>query len=175
MRGTGAARALEVLTAGALTTVQDLGRPGWAHLGVGRSGAADRPSLRLANRLVGNAEDAACLEVTLGGLAVWARTTLLVAVAGAPCPVVVERGRRSRAEAVGAAGQRILVNGPAKSDAEYAAGARLGATFIIDREEEVGLLPPHARVLVRVNPALAVSTHDHLATGAEGSKFGVTL
>lgn len=58
---------LEVLHPGALTTVQDLGRPGLAHLGIPCSGAADRESLRLANRLVGNPEDAACLETTLVG------------------------------------------------------------------------------------------------------------
>ena len=53
--------------------MQDLGRPGLAALGVGRSGAADRGALRLANRLVGNPEDAAALEVTFGGLAVAGR------------------------------------------------------------------------------------------------------
>ncbi|MDV6375495.1 diaminopimelate decarboxylase [Deinococcus arenicola] len=87
----------------------------------------------------------------------------------------VSSGEIARAEAVGAIGPQLLVNGPAKSDAEYAAGARLSATFIVDRVEEVNLLPPQSRALVRVNPALAVSTHDHLATGAAGSKFGVTL
>ncbi|CAM3721072.1 diaminopimelate decarboxylase [Deinococcus saxicola] len=87
----------------------------------------------------------------------------------------VSPGELARAEVVGASGAQILVNGPAKSDAEYAAGARLGATFIVDREEEVALLPPQSQALVRVNPALAVSTHDHLATGAAGSKFGITL
>lgn len=87
----------------------------------------------------------------------------------------VSSGELARAEAVGASGEQILVNGPAKSEAEYLTGARLGATFIVDREEEVALLPPASRALVRVNPALAVSTHDHLATGAVGSKFGVTL
>ena len=80
-------RALRVLATGPLTTVQDLGRPGLAHLGVTPSGAADRGALRLANRLVGNPEDAACLEATLGGLAVRARGDLLVALTGAPCPV----------------------------------------------------------------------------------------
>ena len=55
---------IEVITPGALTTVQDLGRPGWAHIGVPRSGAADRPALRLANRLVGNDEGAPALETT---------------------------------------------------------------------------------------------------------------
>ena len=58
---------IEVLRAGALTTVQDLGRPGWAHLGVPRSGALDPAALRLANRLVGNPEHAAGLEITLTG------------------------------------------------------------------------------------------------------------
>ncbi|GAA5511663.1 diaminopimelate decarboxylase [Deinococcus carri] len=87
----------------------------------------------------------------------------------------VSAGELARAEHVGARGEDVLVNGPAKSAQEYAAGARLGATFIVDRAEEPGLLPPRSRALVRVNPALAVSTHDHLATGAAGSKFGVTL
>ena len=87
----------------------------------------------------------------------------------------VSAGEIARAEHVGARGERLLINGPAKSGAEYAAGERLGATFIVDREGEVGLLPPRSRALVRVNPALQVSTHDHLATGAAISKFGVTL
>ncbi|WP_189005733.1 diaminopimelate decarboxylase [Deinococcus malanensis] len=87
----------------------------------------------------------------------------------------VSPGEIARAEYLGAAGETLIINGPAKSDTEYAAGARLGATFVVDREEEVGLLPSRSRALVRVNPALSVSTHDHLATGSERSKFGVTL
>lgn len=59
--------ALHVVEPGALCLVQDLGRPGLAHLGVSRSGAADRGALALANRLVGNAAGAAGLEVLLGG------------------------------------------------------------------------------------------------------------
>jgi len=58
---------LEVLDPGGLTLVEDLGRPGWAHLGISRSGAADRGALRLANRLLGNDEGAAALELTLRG------------------------------------------------------------------------------------------------------------
>ena len=85
----------------------------------------------------------------------------------------VSLGELRRAVKVGAGGHEILVNGPAKSDDEYRLGAELGATFIVDRPEEVGLLPPASRVLVRVNPGLSVSTHDHLATGAADSKFGV--
>lgn len=97
---------------------------------------------------------------------------LAAAGVGAEC---VSPGEIARAEKAGLRGDRLIVNGPAKSASEYAAGARLGATFIVDRAEEVGLLPPASRALVRVNPALEVSTHDHLATGAAGSKFGVTL
>nr|MYR36700.1 allophanate hydrolase subunit 2 family protein [Streptomyces sp. SID4944] len=61
---------LHVVRPGALTTVQDTGRPGWAHLGVGRAGALDAPAARLANRLVGNAPGAALLETTITGCAV---------------------------------------------------------------------------------------------------------
>lgn len=85
---------IEIVRAGALTTVQDLGRPGLAHLGVGRSGAADRRSLRLANRLVGNPEDAAGLEATFGGLSVRAHAGLTVAVTGAPVPVRIDGRER---------------------------------------------------------------------------------
>jgi biotin-dependent carboxylase-like uncharacterized protein len=78
-------RSLTVLDTGPLTTVQDRGRPGLGALGVGRSGAADRASAGLANRLLGNPADAAVLEVTFGGLAVRAGTDLLVVTTGARC------------------------------------------------------------------------------------------
>lgn len=81
---------LRVLTTGPATTVQDLGRPGHASLGVGTSGAADRAALRLANRLVGNDERAATCELTLGGLAVRAARTTVVALTGAPAPMRVD-------------------------------------------------------------------------------------
>ena len=58
---------IRVRQPGLLTTVQDLGRPGLAHLGVPAAGAADRRAFGLANRLVGNPPGAAALEVTLAG------------------------------------------------------------------------------------------------------------
>lgn len=61
---------LEILRTGPLALVEDLGRPGQAHLGVTRSGAADRRSHTLANRLVANPDDRATVEVTLGGFSV---------------------------------------------------------------------------------------------------------
>src|SRR3989442_15640260 len=58
---------LEILRTGPLALVQDRGRIGLAHLGVTRSGAADRRSHTLANRLVANPDDRATIEVTYGG------------------------------------------------------------------------------------------------------------
>ena len=79
--------AIEVVKPGALTTVQDLGRPGFAQLGIPRSGAADRGSLKLANRLVGNAEGAAALECTLIGPSLLFHSDALVAITGAEVAV----------------------------------------------------------------------------------------
>ncbi|MFF8259804.1 biotin-dependent carboxyltransferase family protein [Streptomyces virginiae] len=78
---------LLVVRPGALTTVQDRGRPGHAHLGVPRSGALDTAAYALANRLLGNAPDAAVLETTLDGVSLRAAARTVVAVTGAPCPV----------------------------------------------------------------------------------------
>ncbi|MEU1405244.1 biotin-dependent carboxyltransferase family protein [Streptomyces sp. NPDC005728] len=82
-------RALLVVRAGALTTVQDRGRTGYAHLGVPRSGALDPHAAALVNRLAGNPPDAAVLETTLDGCALRPRSAVTVAVGGAPCPVTV--------------------------------------------------------------------------------------
>lgn len=77
---------LTVIEPGALTTVQDFGRPGQAALGIGRSGACDRGAHRLANALVGNHPTLATLEVTLGGLTLETDADVTVATAGARCP-----------------------------------------------------------------------------------------
>ena len=58
---------IEVLSPGMQTTVQDLGRPGYGHLGVSACGAADALALRLGNRLAGNSDGAPALEMTLLG------------------------------------------------------------------------------------------------------------
>lgn len=81
---------LAVVRSGALTTVQDRGRSGHAHLGVPRSGALDAPAMHLANRLLGNAPDAAVLETTLTGCALRPDRGVTVVVGGAPCPVTVD-------------------------------------------------------------------------------------
>ncbi len=81
---------LEILHPGPLALIQDLGRPGLAHLGVTSSGAADRRSHALANRLVANPDDRATIEVTMGGFSARVRGGEVdIAVTGAdPAPRV---------------------------------------------------------------------------------------
>lgn len=75
---------IEVADAGALTSVQTArGRPGWCHLGVPVGGAADPWSARLANRLVGNPDDAALLEITMLGPSLRFGAATSVALTGA--------------------------------------------------------------------------------------------
>jgi biotin-dependent carboxylase-like uncharacterized protein len=103
--------AFEVLDPGPLTTIQDLGRPGWAHLGVPPSGAADPDMLAEANALAGNADDAAALEATLVG------PTLRALVPG---PVAVVGTRNSDGTHALAAGD-VLETGPTAGARAYIA------------------------------------------------------
>lgn len=80
---------IEIVKAGLLTTLQDGGRVGYAHLGVGRAGGFDLPSLRLANALVGNPAGACTLEVTLAGPSLRMHEAAWIAVTGAPTPVTI--------------------------------------------------------------------------------------
>jgi biotin-dependent carboxylase-like uncharacterized protein len=90
-RGDHAAYArLEVVAAGPLTLVEDLGRPGLASLGVGPSGAADRGAFALGARLLGQPTDRAALEVHHGGLTLRAHGSVTVALTGAPAPTTVD-------------------------------------------------------------------------------------
>ena len=107
---------------GPLATVQDLGRPGLAYLGVSPSGAADRTAHRLANRLVGNPEGDATLEITLGGLSVRATTTHWVAVTGAPTTILVnDRPMASNGLIALPPGDRLTVLAPAYGVRSYLA------------------------------------------------------
>jgi biotin-dependent carboxylase-like uncharacterized protein len=106
---------LTVVDAGPLTTVQDRGRRGYAHLGVPRAGAVDGAAAGYANRLVGNAEHCAVLETTLGGVALRVDASVAVAVAGAPAPVAVDGRPRPFAEPVLMRAGQTLVVGAATS------------------------------------------------------------
>lgn len=167
-------RALAVVRAGALTTVQDRGRPGHAHLGVPRSGALDAPAATLVNRLVGNPLDAAVLETTLNGCAVRPRSAVTVAVGGAPCPVTVDGRPAAWGAPVRVPAGALLDVGPAVSGVrsyvavaggiavEPVLGSRstdllsgLGPAPLTDGKVlPLGrVLAPHARVDVAPQPA----------------------
>jgi biotin-dependent carboxylase-like uncharacterized protein len=113
-----------VQVAGALTTVQDRGRAGLAHLGVPRAGPLDRPAAELANRLVGNGPDAALLEVTWGGLELTTDTGVWMAVTGARVPLDVDGAGRGcdRAEWLPVGG-RLRLGSPTSGIRSYVAVA----------------------------------------------------
>jgi biotin-dependent carboxylase-like uncharacterized protein len=105
---------LEILQAGPLTLVQDLGRPGLRHLGLGAGGAFDAPALQRANALVGNPPGAAALEFPAGPLRLrCASRELWVALAGAEFAARIGRqaqppGLRWRLPA----GEELRLDGP---------------------------------------------------------------
>ncbi|MBW7896780.1 MAG: biotin-dependent carboxyltransferase [Opitutaceae bacterium] len=84
---------MTVIRPGALSTVQDMGRRGHRAVGVPSGGAADAWSLRLANLMVGNAENEAALEMNLSGAELEFSAGILVAVAGADMGGGFEPGR----------------------------------------------------------------------------------
>jgi KipI family sensor histidine kinase inhibitor len=109
---------IEVTAAMLPVLVQDLGRPGHAHLGVAPSGAADRAALQAANRAVGNPPGLACLEITLGSAAFHCRgdtrDAIVVAVAGAAVPLTVQRasGQTVEGETVVGEMEQAITLGP---------------------------------------------------------------
>ncbi len=85
---------IEVRKPGLLTTLQDTGRSGYAHLGIGRAGAFDEPALRIANALCGNPPDASGLEITLLGPTLQFHSGTWIAVTGAPIAFHVQDTER---------------------------------------------------------------------------------
>jgi biotin-dependent carboxylase-like uncharacterized protein len=81
---------LEVIKPGLATTVQDLGRPGYYHLGIPLSGGMDRYALRAANLLVGNAPGDAVLEAVFLGPELRFTADALIAVTGATLPAKLD-------------------------------------------------------------------------------------
>jgi biotin-dependent carboxylase-like uncharacterized protein len=140
-----------VVRAGALTLVEDAGRPGHAHLAVPRSGALDRAALAAANRLVGNEPGRPGLEMTLTGVAIRATAPCVVAVAGAAAPVTIDGRPVPMSSAVPLPAGAVLDVGTAQAglrsyiavDGGIAVGAVLGscATDVLS-----GLGPPPLRV-----------------------------
>lgn len=81
---------LKIKNPGLATSIQDLGRIGYFHLGIPLGGAMDRFALRAANMLVGNDEGAACLEAVFMGPEIEFTKTATVAITGATLPTKVD-------------------------------------------------------------------------------------
>ena len=81
---------LAVIAPGSQALVQDLGRPGYASMGVSRSGAFDRQSLKRGNRILGNRPESAGIEVLAGGLRLRAGADHLICVTGAVGPLSID-------------------------------------------------------------------------------------
>jgi len=116
--------AVEVVDPGPLSTLQDRGRRGWAHLGVPRAGALDRGAAALARRLVGGGPDDAVVETTVGGVVLRPHRAVTLAVTGATCAVRVgERAVAHGAPVTVPAGSRVTVGPAATGVRSYVAFA----------------------------------------------------
>ncbi|MDT8862687.1 biotin-dependent carboxyltransferase family protein [Alkalihalobacillus sp. MEB130] len=107
--------ALKVLKPGLLTTIQDLGRTGFQKHGVIMSGAMDPLALRIANLLVGNAEDEAALEMTLAGSSLRFEKDALIAIAGGNLSSTIDNQSIPIHRPIFVKKNSILSFGPAKT------------------------------------------------------------
>jgi antagonist of KipI len=108
---------LTVLSPGLLTTVQDLGRDGFGSIGVSASGAADGVSLRTGNKLIGNPEGVAALEMTLLGGTFQFSQDAIIAVTGSDFDATVDERRISLYSSIPVSKGQSLRFGPTKSGA----------------------------------------------------------
>ncbi|MDG4762932.1 biotin-dependent carboxyltransferase family protein [Solwaraspora sp. WMMD406] len=160
---------IQVVRAGPLTTVQDRGRPGWAHLGVPRAGALDQPALALANRLVGNPPTAAGLEITLAGCTLRTRTAQLLALTGAPAALRVAGRPASLRVAVAVPAGALVEIGPARYGVRsyLAVAGGIAVPLVLGSRSTdtlAGIGPPP----VRDGDLLPVGDANGTSVGAEG-------
>jgi diaminopimelate decarboxylase len=87
-------------------------------------------------------------------------------------------GELERAILAGTPGSSVIMHGPGKLEQDFVRALEVGAMVALDSVNEssrIAKVAPKSRVLIRVNPGLRISTHDHLATGNAESKFGVRI
>lgn len=114
--------AIRVLKAGIQSTVQDLGRHGYRHLGIAQSGALDRYSLQLANKLVGNPEHAAGLEIVVGPFEIQFHRDSWFALCGANFGAELDSKSKAKAwRHFARAGQILSLQGAFKESRVYLA------------------------------------------------------
>ena len=121
---------LRVVSPGALSTIQDLGRPGYQRFGVSVSGAADRYALRLGNLLVGNDQRDAAIEVTIGGAEFEFTSPAIFAITGADLTPTLNGTPLALWETFGAdVGDRLSLMSPAGPDSGLRAYVNVSGGF----------------------------------------------
>ena len=160
--------AVRVIAPGLSTTVQDLGRPGFYHLGIPLSGGMDRFALRAANMLVGNDEGAAVLEAVFMGPELEFTAPVTVAVTGGELPPKVNGDDRPTWEAFPVkAGDRL-------SFGFLKAGARayVAVSGGIDVPLKLGSRSTYTLGALGGHEGRALRAGDELAVGAAQGKGG---
>ncbi|HEX5697497.1 MAG TPA: urea carboxylase, partial [Rhodoferax sp.] len=165
---TAPSHAIDVLSPGVQSSVQDWpGRLGYWDVGVPPSGPMDALALRLANRLVGNPEGAAALEITVAGPSLRCRSAMQVAVTGAPIeltldgapvplnsPLMLEAGQTLRLGRITGAGCRAYLAVAGGIDVPDYLGSK--ATFTL------GQFGGHGGRVLRAGEVLHVGQLAHL-------------
>lgn len=154
---------IEVVEPGLLTSVQDAaGRPGWRHLGVPVGGAADGWSARLANRLVGNRDDDAVVEMTVQGPTLRFTSPSAIAVVGGleasvdGMPLPADSGRAVRANAI----VRVTAGAGARGYLAVAGGVEAAAVLGSRSTDLRGGFGGHEGRALRAGDRLAIGAGD---------------
>lgn len=125
---------IRVRSTGPQALIQDLGRPGHADIGLSPSGALDLDALRQANRLAGNEDGAAGVEILLGGLTLEFSAGYRIAVTGAAGRVELDGKPVARNAAVDVPAGAVLAIRPAERGLRYYLAVRGG----LDAERVMG-------------------------------------
>lgn len=164
--------AIKVIKPGLLTTIQDLGRPGYFHLGIPIGGAMDRLAMRAANMLVGNDEGAAGLESVFMGPEIEFLADTTIAVTGADIPIFVDDVEQPGWTAISVKAGQKLGFGYLK------AGARAYIAFAggIDTPPALGSRSTYAIGALGGLDGRPLQAGDELPLGsASGSRDGVSV
>ena len=187
---------IRILEAGALTTVQDLGRPGHLRYGIPPSGPIDHAAFVTANRLAGNPDGAAGLECTVLGPRFVAEAPCTIAVTGALMPVTVNGAEAPAWTTLILRGGDVVKLGPARAglrayvafsggiDVPFVLGSR--STYVrgrlggldgraLRKDDRLALLsaplPPLRRARARVIPAFDPEPEIRVVLGPQADRF----
>lgn len=164
--------ALKVIQPGLLTTIQDLGRPGYFHLGIPIGGAMDRMAMRAANMLVGNDETAAGLEAVFMGPELEFTSDATVAVTGADIPILLDGEEQLGWTAFSAKAGQVLKFGFLNSGAR----AYIAISGGIDTLPALGSRSTYAIGALGGVEGRAIATGDQLPLGqSSGALAGASI